>query len=103
MLTGLLFSCAEAQKTNKIAIGMTKNEVIQAMGREPDSTAAKGETEYLTYNLWRNFWDRKPGDYSDPFFIKSVKGKVESFGKMGDFDSTQTPEYRQSINLKINK
>ena len=103
MLTGLLFSCAESQKTNKIAIGMSKSEVIQVMGREPDSTAAKGQTEYFTYNLLKNYWERKPGDYSDAFFIRTVKGKVESFGKMGDFDSMQAPEIRQSIDLKIAK
>lgn len=86
---------------NRLSVGMTKPDVIAAMGREPDSTSAQDSVEYLSYNLWRDFWDRRPGDYSDRFFVRLIKGKVESYGQVGDFNSTKIPETRQNIDLNI--
>jgi len=86
---------------NKLSLGMTKSQVIEAMGN-PDSTSAQGGAEYLKYNLWRDFWDRRPGDYSDGYFVRLMNGKVESYGRMGDFDSTKVPETKQTIDLNIN-
>lgn len=101
VLSVLLASCAGAPKMNQLSVGMTKPEVIAAMERQPDSTSAQGGVEYLSYNLWRDFWDRRPGDYSDRFFVRLINGKVESYGRVGDFNSTRIPETKQSIDLNI--
>ena len=97
------------KKTNKLSLGMTKAEVIEALG-DPDSSRAAEGVEYLTYRL-------KPGNsagenavcgmaalftvglsYAAPecrggfeqeYFIKFRSGKVISYGKVGDFDSTK--------------
>jgi hypothetical protein len=104
LIIGLIVcGCAGTPKMNRLSVGMTKAEVIAAMEREPDSTSAQGGTEYLTYLLWRDFWDRRPGDYSDRFFIRLINGRVESFGKIGDFDSTKVPESKKTIDININK
>ena len=100
LLTVALFSCAGAPKMNKLMLGMTKLQVIDVMG-EPDSTAAQAGTEYLKYNLWKDYWDRSPGNYSEPYFVRLVDDKVESYGRMGDFDSTKVPETKQTIDVKI--
>jgi len=96
-----LSACAATPKMNRLSIGMTKAEVVAVMEREPDSTSARSGVEYLTYNLWRDFWDRRPGDYSDRFFVRLISGKVESYGRIGDFDSTKVPETKQTIDLNI--
>ena len=93
--------CATTPKMNHLSVGLTKTEVIAIMGREPDSTSAKSGVEYLTYLLWRDFWDRRPGDYSDQFFVRLIDGKVDSYGRKGDFDSTKVPETKQTIDLNI--
>ena len=97
----LMSGCAGTPKMNRLSVGMTKGEVISVMGREPDSTSAQGGVEYMSYLLWRDFWDRRPGDYSDRFFVRLINGKVESYGKIGDFDSTKVPETKQTIDLNI--
>lgn len=101
LLSLLLASCAGTPKMNRLSVGMTKPEVIRAMEREPDSTSAQDGVEYLSYNLWRDFWDRRPGDYSDRFFVRLIKGKVESYGHVGDFNSTRIPETKQTIDMNI--
>lgn len=104
LLIFLVFvGCAGTQKMNRLSVGMTKSEVINSMGREPDNTSAKDGVEYLTYNLWRDFWDRRPGDYSDKFFVRLINGKVDAYGELGDFDSTKIPENKTTIDLNINK
>jgi len=44
---------------SKISVGMTKADVIAALGR-PDETATKGQTEYLNYG-WDKPWDGRRG------------------------------------------
>lgn len=100
ILVLFLSACAGTPKMNKLSLGMTKQQVIGAMGT-PDSTAAQGGAEYLTYKLWKDFWDRSPGNYSEPYFVRLVDGKVESYGRVGDFDSTKAPETKQTIDVNI--
>ena len=46
-----LLGCAgSSKKMNQLNLGMTKQEVIEAIG-EPTSTSAKRNTEYLNYHL----------------------------------------------------
>lgn len=75
---------------NDVRLGMTKEEVFNVIGK-PDRTAAKkGDGEYLIYylyetidnNIFSFFYIRK-----NDCFVRLVDGVVESYGKVGDFDS----------------
>ncbi len=35
------------------------------------------------------------------FFVRIVDGKVESFGRRGDFDSTKVPESKTTLDVNI--
>ena len=37
------------------------------------------------------------------YFVRFKNGLVESYGKMGDFDSTKVPETKTTVDLNINK
>ena len=81
-------------KTNRLSIGMAKQDVVSVMG-QPMSTAAPGHrVEVLRYRLYDAVW----GDYGE-YFVKIVDGKVDSYGKVGDFDSTKDP----TLNVNIKK
>ncbi len=91
--------CANAYKINNVSLGMTKAQVIEVMGR-PNSTLAKGDIEYLSYLLYETD-EQASYDWPTNYFIRIIDGKVESYGRMGDFDSTKTP--KQELDIKINK
>lgn len=74
---------------NRLNVGMTKEEVSSLLG-QPYRTAASGGVEFFVYELQR-------GGIRDLYFVKLVNGKVESYGRMGDFDSTKDP----TLNLNI--
>jgi len=75
-----LFSCAaSSKKMNQLKIGMTKQEVIEAIG-EPTSTSAKKNTEYLNYRLSTG------GFYPNTYYVRLLDGKVDVFGQAGDFN-----------------
>lgn len=76
---------------NRLSVGMTKQEVVSVMG-QPDSTAATGGgIEILRFRL-TDF-----NGITEEYFVRMVSGKVDSYGKMGDFDSTKDP----TLNLNI--
>lgn len=83
-----LAACATAPKMNALRVGMTKTQVLATMG-QPMSTAATGDVQVLRYRL-SNASQAFYGLTSE-YFVKLVDGKVTSFGKMGDFDSTKDP------------
>ena len=92
-------------KMNYVSIGMAKKEVINSVG-QPQSVSAKGNMEYLNYNLC----SRAVADFPEyvckernDYYIRVVNGKVESYGKLGDFDSTKITETKQTIDLNIKK
>jgi len=85
-----LVGCAHGNALNKISVGMTKAQVIEELG-EPTSVAAQNGMEVMRYDLWKDFWQRSPGNYKSEFFVKLAGGKVQSYGRMGDFDSTKNP------------
>ncbi len=58
--------------TSKISVGMTKAEVIKAIGL-PETVSADGQAEVLTYTVERPWWVWKP------LRVKIVQGKVESY------------------------
>jgi outer membrane protein assembly factor BamE (lipoprotein component of BamABCDE complex) len=84
-----LWGCATAYKMNKVGLGMTKQEVIQAIGK-PVSVSAQGNAEFLHYKLSETSDDAFYG-WTRPYYVRLVDGKVESYGRMGDFDSTKDP------------
>jgi hypothetical protein len=81
VLAGVVFflGCAGlANNMNKLRLGMSKAEVIQAMG-PPCSTSANREAEYLKY---RFYYD---GLFTSEYYVKLQDGKVDAFGRLGEF------------------
>jgi hypothetical protein len=66
---------------------MSKSEVIAVMGN-PVSSSATGGSEYLNYKLSETDDDAFIG-LTTPYYVRLVGGKVDSYGRIGDFDSTQ--------------
>ena len=94
-----LGACTTAHKINNVALGMTKSEVISAIGA-PSSSSAAGKTEYLKYRLYESY-AHAANHVGTPFFVRLIDGKVDSYGKVGDFDSTQTPTIRVETDENI--
>jgi hypothetical protein len=99
--TLILIGCATSSKRmNDLSVGMTKAEVIKTLG-QPESTSANSGVEYMVYNL--SIRIARPGEalapipITDKYFVRLVGGKVESYGRLGDFDSTKDP----TLNLNI--
>ena len=88
----ILLGCATAHKISLVRIGMTKEEVIQVMG-PPASTSAKENTEYLNYQLSETD-DQAFDGITKSYYVRLINGHVDSYGKLGDFDSTQKPTVR---------
>ena len=82
-----------AHRISKIHIGMTKEEVIALMGR-PESTSAQASTEYLNYSLQEIHG-------IVPYYVRVLDGRVESYGRTGDFDSTKPPTVRIETDERI--
>jgi hypothetical protein len=95
------FGCATATRINNISLNMTKNEVIKTLGN-PSSSSAQGKTEYLKYFLYDTGSEAYMG-LSSPYYVRLIDGKVESYGRMGDFDSAKIPESKSTVDLNINK
>ena len=93
----LLSSCATSQKINRVSVGMDETEVVKIMGT-PVSKSAIGGIVYMNYSLYETSEAAQFGR-GTPYFIRIINGKVEAFGRKGDFDSTKDP----TLNLNINK
>lgn len=91
--------CATTSTINNISLGMTKVEVIKTIGN-PNSISAKGDLEYLKYNFAPLIRDADDSRNSYDYFVRLVNGKVESYGKVGDFDSTKDPALDIKLNVK---
>ena len=75
----LFFGCAGSSKNmNKLHLGMSKAEVIEAMGH-PDSTSANRDIEYLKYRFYSD------GLFTSEYYVKLQDGKVDAYGRSGDF------------------
>ncbi|HRP44786.1 MAG TPA: outer membrane protein assembly factor BamE [Ginsengibacter sp.] len=86
LITALALSaCANPRSTtNQLELGMSKEQVRTIMG-EPDSSAAiKGQGDCYYYSMWRDFWNRRPGDYSDRYYACFKSGKLVMYGRVGD-------------------
>ena len=71
-----------------VSLGMTKQQVLEAKGK-PYETAAKSGIEYFIYATFLINGNGKT--VQDKYYIRFIEGKVDSYGKLGDFDSTQDP------------
>ncbi len=82
LLIIVVAACANASLTGRLRVGMTKAEVIAAMGK-PLSFGADPRSEVLYYRLFEE------GLASDPhtYFVRLVDGKVASFGRISDADT----------------
>ena len=83
---------------------MSKPEVVHILGT-PESTRATRGVEFLVYRLRERI--AKPGEAIAPigidekYFVKLVDGKVESFGRLGDFDSIKPFETKHEIDVNV--
>jgi outer membrane protein assembly factor BamE (lipoprotein component of BamABCDE complex) len=80
-----LNACAAPRSTtNSLQLGMSRAEVQKIMGEPDSSSAIKGQGECFYYSMWRDFWNRRLGDYSDRYYVCFQKGKVVAYGRAGD-------------------
>lgn len=79
-----------AERFNRLSLGMNKPQVVRTVGK-PYTTGASGDTEFLRY------WDK---DSQEEYFVKLQNGQVESYGKIGDFNSTKNPTNDINLNIK---
>jgi hypothetical protein len=75
----LLLGCATASKLNSVQIGMTRDQVIDAIGT-PSSTSEMADTQYLKYQLCSDWI------FTDRYYVRLTNGKVDAFGRVGDFN-----------------
>ena len=98
----LLVGCATTSRLNQISLGMTKEQVIQKAGK-PTSVAAQDNMEIFRYYLYQPLGQGMIDEPRTDYFVRFKNGLVESYGKMGDFDSTKVPETKTTVDLNINK
>lgn len=120
----LIAGCAgTAVKTSELSLGMTKAEVIAKMGSPASSRATDG-VEYLIYRLTPGMSDSKAagcaalglitfgmsyskddcsGGKPEDYFAQFRDGKLVSYGKVGDFNSTRDPTVNINQKIDINK
>ncbi len=115
-LSTILMGCATShipsfkERFNQINIGMTKPQVLEVLG-SPDSHSAQSDIEYLNYVLGKDNcrYNSDPLGLNagivctqrEEYFVRLLKGKVEPYGRLGDFDSTKTPEVKSIIDLNL--
>lgn len=94
----ILAACADTKTStllNNIHMGMTREQVVSVMRLPPDRVSSISNIVYLHYQLENHdAWGR--GDY----FILLRDGAVASYGRNGDFDTTQLPKERVQIEYK---
>ena len=123
LIIALLFlsGCmSTAKNMNHVSIGMSKSEVISILG-EPMETRGTNGIEYTIYNLrtaasagaqagcgvagvytlglayLAEGCQSKNADY----FVSFKENKVSSYGRIGDFNSTQKPEATVNVNNTV--
>ena len=89
MCVGLLAGCATASLMNRVSLGMTKDEAVKAIGRQPSTTKANVDgTEILEYILLSPV----TGLY-EQYWVTLKDGKVVQFGRAGDFGNGRVVPY----------
>lgn len=120
LMTGLIGCAAapRASKMNEVSLGMSKAQVIAAIGT-PDTSSAIDGVEYLVYGLHEELtgservsctaisvlslgtgaWQCRGAE--DDYFVRIENGAVTAYGRVGDFDSTQVPEATINVNKEV--
>jgi len=79
---------------------MTEDEVNSHLG-QPTSVAQSGDTKYLEYESYEvDIWYGNRHSYKI-FYVRLINGKVDSFGRKGDFNSTKNPTTDINIHQKV--
>lgn len=114
LVGGTLVACAGinsnvAERSNLLSFGMDKSDVVEIMG-VPSSTRMQAGIEYLIYERWSNcgyavHMGIKPsyglcGVKHPDFFVRLIRGRVEAFGELGDFDSTKDPSVDIDLDIE---
>jgi len=71
-------------KINKIKAGMTREQVIEAIGK-PENIHAGKDAEFLIYTMKERVTGRKEAGLvveNVKYFVRIVGGRVESFGRL---------------------
>jgi hypothetical protein len=79
---------------SEISLGMSKEQVISVKGK-PYERAAREGVEYFIYATFLINGNGKT--VQDKYFIRFIADKVDSFGRIGDFDSTKDPTLRKIL------
>jgi uncharacterized protein YcfL len=89
LIAGLLAGCATAQLMNRVSLGMTKDEAIRAIGRQPSTIKANADgteiLEYILYNTYNTLYEQ--------YWVTLKDGKVVQFGRAGDFGTGRAVSY----------
>lgn len=93
-----MFSNYMAADMNKISLGMTKQQVIQQLGT-PMGVSAQNGVEYLSYSLSDTMQEAIAWQ-THRFYVRLVNGHVDSYGRVGDFNSTHPVERKETIVIK---
>ena len=97
LLLFLVGCTTSSDSMTELSMGMTKGEVIKLLGK-PDSVSATNGIEYFTYTLrTETSFTRNTFGYQGQYFVRLVNGRVDSYGKVGDFNSTKDP----TLNINI--
>ena len=99
-LTGCMAAVfGTAEQLNHLSVGMPKDEVLKRLG-PPKSTAASGGIEYLQYR-WVKTVIAADGNFPEDYYVGIRNGRVDSFGRWGDFGSTKLPTQRIEIDQTV--
>ena len=85
LLILVVAACANARRTERLRVGMTKADVTAVMGR-PVSFGADKQSEVMYYRLLEG----DIGADIRTYFVRLVDGKVESFGRVVEPESPST-------------
>lgn len=104
VIVGIIISgCATNQAyLSNISLGMNKQQVLAVEGA-PSSISAKGQTEYLVYKQCSGFRGLVTGrcrGVEEDYYVRLINNKVDSYGKVGDFDSVQASRSTIDLNIK---
>jgi hypothetical protein len=95
VVAALTFGCAtNSSILGRLSLGMTRAEVEAVLGH-PNAVSAQNNIEVMRYHL-----DNENLGGKGVYFVRLVAGRVESFGRMGDFDSAKDPVFREQIDVR---
>lgn len=83
LATGFTACTKGREAFNDLHAGMSRSQVEQVLGT-PDSSRLRNGEQCDLYSLWRDFWNRRPGNYSDRYFVCYDDNKIISYGMVGD-------------------